>query len=69
MQFAKVDDDAYTVVMNLDTIRRISVEMSYIDEHARFDGVDQRKRAIGQGFKTAYNNFSQPEVSVDESTE
>lgn len=69
MQFTKVDDDAYTVLMNLDTIRRISVEMSYVDEDSRFDDVDERKQAIGQGFKTAYNNFSQPEVSVDESTE
>jgi hypothetical protein len=58
MQFTKVDEDAYDVRMNLDTIRRISVEMSYLDEDSRFDDVDERKQAIANGFKTAYSKFN-----------
>jgi hypothetical protein len=51
--------------MNLDAIRRIGTEMGYVDEAERFDGVDERKQAIAEGFKSAYEKFSQPETSEE----
>lgn len=65
MQFTKVDEDSYQVLMNLDAIRRIAVEMSYVDEDSRFDDVDERKQAIGNGFKNAFVKFSQPETDEE----
>jgi len=70
MKFVKVDEDSYRIEnVNLDTIRRIGSELSYVDEDSRFDDVDTRREAIGRGFTNAYEKFSQPETSVDESVE
>lgn len=65
MKFVKVDEDKYEVTMNLDTIRRIGSELSYLDEDSRFDDVDTRREAIGKGFSNAYDKFSQPETSEE----
>lgn len=66
MQFVKVDEDSYDVRMNLDTIRRIGLTMSYVDESSRFDE-ESRDEVIGKSFKTAYANLF--EVEVNEKTD
>ncbi|QOI67528.1 hypothetical protein SEA_BEUFFERT_153 [Streptomyces phage Beuffert] len=52
MQFTRVDEDAYSVLMNLDTIRRIG----------SLEG-DERNAVIATGFRNAHERLSQPETS------
>ncbi|AXH49272.1 hypothetical protein HWB76_gp130 [Streptomyces phage Blueeyedbeauty] len=54
MQFTKVDEDAYTVLVNLDTIRRIG----------SLSG-DERDAVIATGFRNAHERLSQPETSEE----
>lgn len=61
MQFRQVDDDAYDVRMNLDSIKRISQGMTYLGSDNPVD--DSRNQAIALGFQSAYNKFSEEEVA------
>ncbi|AXQ63400.1 hypothetical protein SEA_COMRADE_156 [Streptomyces phage Comrade] len=52
MKFVKVDEDAYEVTVNLDTIRRIG----------ELQG-DERNEVIGTSFQNAHERLSQPEAT------
>lgn len=62
MQFAKVDDDVYTVLMNLDTIRRIG--SAFLDQENEGQG-DARDAVLGASFVNAHERLSQPETSEE----
>jgi hypothetical protein len=57
MQFVKTDDDAYTVLTNLDGIKRIGDAFEVMGEYV---DLDSRDEALGQGFKSAYARLSEP---------
>lgn len=63
MQFVKVDEDAYDVRMNLDTIRRIGG--AFLDQENEGMG-DERDAVLGTSFQNAHERLSQPEVSETE---
>lgn len=67
MQFTRVDEDAYDVRMNLDTIKRISESMTYIGSDNPVD--DNRNQAIAAGFGNAHKRFSEPDPEIVESSE
>jgi hypothetical protein len=54
MKFVRVDEDAYEVTMNLDTIRRIGA----------LEG-DERDAVIANGFRNAHERLSEPETSEE----
>jgi hypothetical protein len=55
MQIVKVDEDAYDVRMNLDTIRRLGALAG-----------DERDNVIATGFRSAHERLTQPETSETE---
>jgi hypothetical protein len=62
MQFTKVDDDAYTVLVNLDTIRRIGG--AFLDQENEGMG-DERDAVLGASFSNAHERLSKPETSEE----
>ncbi|AXG66239.1 hypothetical protein SEA_ANNADREAMY_147 [Streptomyces phage Annadreamy] len=63
MQFTKVDEDAYTVLMNLDTIQRIA--KAFGDQENEGMG-DERDAVLGTSFENAHERLSKPETSESE---
>lgn len=62
MKFVKVDEDAYEVTVNLDTIRRIAGAFGD-QENEGMD--DERDVVLAASFSNAYERLSQPETSEE----
>lgn len=58
MQFAKVDEDAYDVRMNLDTILEIGSGLSALVHNGDGGSSNDRTEVISKSFMTAYDNFN-----------
>lgn len=55
MKFAKVDEDAYEITMNLDTLRRISDAFA---THFHEGDADDRDKVLLTSFENAYERFT-----------
>jgi hypothetical protein len=65
MQFTQVDEDAYNVLVNLNTISRIG---EAFDALVASGNADERDEALRNSFNGAYAKLSEPETDVvDES--
>ena len=69
MQFTKVDEDAYDVRMNLDTLRRISNAFALQVAHeSQTPDPDERNVVLRNSFNNGYESLKPVEVD-SESTE
>ncbi|UUG69462.1 hypothetical protein SEA_SHAM_155 [Streptomyces phage Sham] len=65
MKFVKVDEDAYEVTMNLDTILEIGAGLSALADNGDGASASDRTEVLGRSFSNAYQKFSQPETSEE----
>lgn len=66
MQFTQVDEDAYTVLVNLDTIARIGNAFRTQENEGMGD---ERDIVLGASFENAHERLSQPATNEVEETD
>lgn len=65
MQFVKVDQDAYDVRMNLDTILEIGSGLAALIDNGDGGSSNNRTEVVSKSFMTAYDKFNEPKASAD----
>lgn len=65
MKFQQIDEDKYTVELNLDAINEIGSGLLALSLNGDGSSSNDRAEAIGTGFITAFEKFSKTEDAND----